>query len=336
MKRFRLTLLLGLTTPLLAGCPVYTTSMPGYYDTGVAYGGPKNDRTGVYTMDGPTLYDALHQVNQYLTRYPGAQLVRVSALSVGANARVAKTSAWEFVYRVKVRDTVGPAPAPSAIPLPVPTSSPAPVPTPSPTASPDETGSKDGPGNNGNDGNTDNNGNTGKDGKGDKVRALDVVSDFSSRLLTFRFTGEGQLLAPREADDYSDSTLGIDINRAIYLNKAIETCLDIGMGMGRAGVEVSLYPTSRGGAVYSIDSSVATRNTLHHLEPLPTPTPFFLDCPVGVDHDDEEYEPMPTPRPRWTPRAKPTPTPAPEERLYRGKYLIDAYTGAIIERPTRL
>lgn len=143
-------------------------------------------------------------------------------------------------------------------------------------------------------------------------QAVSIPTQYDVRLLTFTFTGDGKLLAP-EADTRSmDAGWTIDFDRLLYFNTAIETCLDIGMGMGSAGMQVALRPTASGGAVFEIDTSLSGREVSAYL-PQPTPTPY-----------------------RYGSKTSPTPAPTPAPTYYRGKYVIDAYTGNILERPTRL
>ncbi len=239
----------------------------------------------VFEMTGSSLFDAQHAVNRYLTlHYPTADLVRINALMVGTNAKIAKTSAWEFTYRVKIQTA---DPAPSATPVPTPSASPS-----------------------------------------FGLQAVTIPTTYQYRLLTFVYTGAGQLLAPEEVDDTGDTLAKIDFNRAIQLSKAIDTALDIGMGVGDPGMQVTLRTTVNGGAVYEIDSSVGTRQILGYYDYPSRGSSYDRWDDDSYDEDDYYYYPTPAPKPTATPTAK--------TAYVRGKYLIDAYTGAILERPNRL
>lgn len=234
----------------------------------------------IFEMSGSTLFDAQHAVNRYLSlHYPEADLVRIHAQMVGTNAKIAKTSAWEFTYRVKIQ-TAEPAPSPT------------PVPTPS--ASPSFSAQ------------------------------VTIPTTYRYRLLNFVYTGNGQLLAPEEVEDTGDTLAKIDFTRAILLSKAIDTALDIGMGVGDPGMDVTFRTTVNGGAVYELDSSVGTRQILA------SSYPYYGSSYDSWEEEEEDdyYYVKPTP--------KPTPTPYAKTAYVRGKYLIDAYTGAILERPNRL
>lgn len=254
----------------------------------------------IATMDGSTLYDAHHQVKRYLTlHFPDAKLVSVKANQVGANGKIAKTSDWEFTYQVKVRPPVSPEPV-----------------APNPVATASLT-----------------------------TQAVEVPTQYEVRLLTFTFTGDGKLLAPEADTRSTDAGQTIDFDRVLYFNTIIETCLDIGMGMGPAGMQVALRPTANGGAVYEVDTSVSGREVMR----VPsytkaTPTPYWYDQDDYGRYDDR-YDGYDGYGDRYDDRygsgygySRPTPAPTPtvSPRYYRGKYVINAYTGEIIERPTRL
>lgn len=292
MRYARLALALiasSLAVSPLTGCVISDRSIyVGEPTTGYAGSGTRSSGQ-VFEMTGASLFDAQHAVNRYLTlHYPQADLVRIHALMVGTNAKIAKTSAWEFTYRVKVQ-TAEPAPSPT------------PVPTPS--ASPSLS-----------------------------TQAVTIPTTYQYRLLKFVYTGQGQLLAPEEVDDTGDTLAKVDFSRAIQLSKAIDTALDIGMGVGDPGMEVTLRTTVNGGAVYELDSSVGTRQVLGHYSDYPRSSyDRWDDDYYGDDHyEDEEYYYYPTPAP------KPTATPVAKTAYVRGKYILDAYTGAILERPSRL
>lgn len=282
----------------LTGCVISDRSIYSGVSPAVVDG----RRAPAYDMDGSTLFDAYHAVQRYLSlHYPEAELVRVHAQMVGTNGRVAKTSAWEFTYRVQV---LAPAPAPSATPTPAPTA------TPSPSASASY-----------------------------KAQAV-VPSSFNYRLLKFVYTGKGDLLAPEEQEDTGDTLAKVDFQRTILLGKAIETALDIGMGVSAPGMAVTLRTTVNGGAVYELDSSVATRQTLASKKKAKTYGPYYgddvyyADCYScegdsyhGGDSSGGRYDWDVPQDDRYT---------APKTSYVRGKYLLDAYTGAIIERPNKL
>lgn len=263
----------------LTGCVISDRSIyVGEPTTGLA-GTSVRGAGQVFEMTGSTLFDAQHAVNRYLSlHYPQADLVRIHAQMVGTNAKIAKTSAWEFTYRVRIQSA---EPAPS------------PTPVPTPSASPSFTAQ------------------------------VTIPTTYQYRLLNFVYTGNGQLLAPEEVDDTSDTLAKIDFTRAILLSKAIDTALDIGMGVGDPGMDVTLRTTVNGGAVYELDSSVGTRTILASSYPS-----YGSSYDSWDDEDDYYYYPQPTP--------KPTPTPYSKTAYVRGKYLIDAYTGAILERPNKL
>jgi len=169
-----------------------------------------------------------------------------------------------------------------------------------------------------------------------QTQAVEIPTQYDVRLLTFTFTGEGQLLAPEADTATTDSGVVIDFDRILYFNKVIETCLDIGMGMGPAGMQIALRPTANGGAVYEIDTSVSGReimartgsSTYEYYYYYDTPSrygdTYRYDDPYRYDDSTRYGKPQPTPSPTVSPQ------------YYRGKYVINAYTGDIIERPTRL
>lgn len=283
----------------LTGCVINDRSVYGLGATAPVSG----KRAPAYEMDGSTLFDAYHAVQRYLTlHYPDADLVRVHAQMVGTNGKVAKTSAWEFTYRVQV---LAPSPAPSA--------------TPSPTPAPGASASY-------------------------KAQAV-VPSTFKYRLLNFVYTGKGDLLAPEEQEDTGDTLATIDFPRTILLGKAIETALDIGMGVEAPGMAVTLRTTVNGGAVYELDSSVATRQTLASMVSKRSSSygPYYGDSyydevyyeEVTYDDDDRSYGGNTSGRYDWDVPQDDRYTP-PKTTYVRGKYLLDAYTGAIIERPNKL
>jgi hypothetical protein len=152
------------------------------------------------------------------------------------------------------------------------------------------------------------------------IQAVEIPTQYDVRLLTFTFTGDGKLLAP-EADTVStDSGVTIDFDRVLYFNKVIETCLDIGMGMGPAGMQIALRPTASGGAVYEIDTSVSGREVMAR-----STTTYYEDFYYYEEEPSYSYK-----------KPQPSPSPTVSPQYYRGKYVINAYTGDIIERPTRL
>ncbi|MNX96499.1 hypothetical protein D3C86_1288180 [compost metagenome] len=267
----------------LTGCVIrdISTVSPAYGTVGSA------KRAPAYDMDGSTLFDAYHAVQRYLSlHFPNAELVRVNAQMVGTNGRVAKTSAWEFTYRVQIQE---PTPAPT------------PTPTPAATSS-------------------------------YKAQAV-VPTTYKYRLLNFVYTGKGDLLAPEEQDDTSDTLAKIDFQRTILLGKAIETALDIGMGVDAPGMAITLRTTVNGGAVYELDSSVATRQTLASKK-APAYGPYYGDSYYDDDYyyggssgSGSRYDWDVPQDDRYV---------APKTTYVRGKYLLDAYTGAIIERPNKL
>ncbi|MNR80398.1 hypothetical protein D3C72_111210 [compost metagenome] len=157
-----------------------------------------------------------------------------------------------------------------------------------------------------------------------QTQAVEIPTQYDVRLLTFTFTGEGQLLAPEADTATLDSGAVIDFDRVLYFNKVIETCLDIGMGMGPAGMQVALRPTTSGGAVYEIDTSVSGREVMARTSGTTT---YWYDDYTYDDRYDSKY---------GTTKPQPTPTPTVSPQYYRGKYVINAYTGDIIQRPTRL
>lgn len=322
MRYARLALSLASTAMMvmpLGGCiiadhAIYpSTAMASSYPGGMPIDGPVGP---TYAMNGSTLGDASHAVQRYLNaHYPDAQLVKIHAYMVGTNAKIDETSSWEFTYRVKVADPVA-TPAPSPSPTPAPSPSPTPV-----SASGSATASY-------------------------RVQAV-VPSVFRYHLLTFVYTGKNQLLAPEEQDDTGDNLDSVDFSRTILVDDAIATALDIGMGVGAPGMEVSLRTTVNGGAVYELDSSVATRPASTTSTP-PRQTMSMYgssydqwDYSYGSTYDDPVVAATPTPtnygRTKYpTTYATPQPAPTPSIRYVRGKYLIDAYTGAIIDRPTNL
>lgn len=274
----------------LAGCVIVDknpTTLVGY--PGAADGDTVSSRypwDQITTMEGSTLYDAHHQVKRYLTlHYPDARLVSVKANQVGANGRIAKTSAWEFTYQAKVR-TLDPDP------------------TPAPSATPEF-----------------------------ETQGVMIPTEYEVRLLKFTFTGDGKLLAP-EADTVStDSGATIDFDRVLYFNKVIETCLDIGMGMGPAGMQVTLRPTANGGAVYEIDTSVSGREVQAYSGH--ADYHYAYDVIYAYDYADA-YDYRYTGTRKGNSQLKPSPSPSVSPQYYRGKYVINAYTGDILDRPTRL
>lgn len=169
-----------------------------------------------------------------------------------------------------------------------------------------------------------------------QTQAVEIPTMYDVRLLTFTFTGEGQLLAPEADTVTADSGAVIDFDRVLYFNKVIETCLDIGMGMGPAGMQVALRPTANGGAVYEIDTSVSGREIMARTSGSTTYEYYYdydYDYSYGYDSSyrgDRYEEPY-----RYT-KPQPSPSPTVSPQYYRGKYVINAYTGDIIERPTRL
>lgn len=167
------------------------------------------------------------------------------------------------------------------------------------------------------------------------AQAVEVPTQYEVRLLTFTFTGDGKLLAPEADTRSTDAGQTIDFDRVLYFNTIIETCLDIGMGMGPAGMQVALRPTANGGAVYEVDTSVSGREVMR----VPsytkaTPTPYWYDQDDYGQYDDRYDSGYGSGYGYSQPAPAPTPTVSP--RYYRGKYVINAYTGEIIERPTRL
>ena len=166
-----------------------------------------------------------------------------------------------------------------------------------------------------------------------QTQAVTIPTQYEVRLLTFTFTGDGKLLAP-EADTVStDSGVTIDFDRVLYFNKVIETCLDIGMGMGPAGMQVALRPTANGGAVYEIDTSVSGREIQSHSSNYG----YYDDYVVEYEYVyyDDRYDSRYDNRTSYS-APKPSPSPSVSPQYYRGKYVINAYTGDIIQRPTRL
>ncbi len=157
-----------------------------------------------------------------------------------------------------------------------------------------------------------------------QAQAVEIPTQYDVRLLTFTFTGDGKLLAPQADTRSTDAGRTIDFDRMIYFDDVIETCLDIGMGMGPAGMQIALRPTANGGAVFEVDTSVSGREVqARHTQPSATPTPYWWS---GEDREYDDHDSY----------AEPKPSPAVSPRYYRGKYVINAYTGDIIERPTRL
>lgn len=291
--RFALGLVLATSTTLpLTGCIVHPTS---YYPQSTVSTGyyPTTSSTIAYEMGGSTLFDAGHAVQRYLDQhYPDADLVRIHALMVGTNAKIDKTSSWEFTYRVKVQTATQPAPA----------ISPTPIPTPSFSA-----------------------------------QAV-VPSTFKYRLLKFVYTGEGALLAPEEQDDTGDTLVSVDFGQTILLGKAISTALEVGMGVSDPGLEITLRPTVNGGAVYEIDSSVATRPAYDNYTGSNSDSGGYSNRGTTYDYASstkriQSYSDWGRSK-TYTPSPRPSSTPAPS--FVRGKYLIDAYTGAILDRPTIL
>lgn len=299
MRYARIALGLAFTTTMalsLSGCVIHPTS---YYPqtTSTSYYPAAASSHVTYDMGGSTLFDAGHAVQRYLDQhYPDADLVRIHALMVGTNAKIDQSSAWEFTYRVKVQTPVAVTPVISPTPIPTPTASPS-------------------------------------------FAAQAVIpSTFKYRLLKFVYTGEGQLLAPEEQDDLGDSLASVDFPQAILLSKAIETALDIGMGVSAPGLEVTLRPTINGGAVYEIDSSVGLKpNYSNYTGPDSVTEPDYSYR--GTDYSYASSTKRVQSYSDWgrkRPYASPTPAPTPAPSFVRGKYLIDAYSGAILERPTAL
>jgi hypothetical protein len=164
------------------------------------------------------------------------------------------------------------------------------------------------------------------------TQAVEIPTQYDVRLLTFTFTGEGKLLAPEADTASTDTGATIDFDRVLYFNKVIETCLDIGMGMGPAGMQVALRPSANGGAVYEIDTSVSGRE----IQALSYGTSYWYEDTYYYDEVeyDEYYEKDSRNTTYRNPQPAPSPTVSPQ--YYRGKYVINAYTGDIIQRPTRL
>lgn len=267
----------------LTGCVITDHNFyPGAYPASTT--ATARPSSQVFEMTGASLFDAQHAVNRYLSlHYPQADLVRIHALMVGTNAKLAKTSAWEFTYRVRIQTVEA-------------TTSPTPIPTPS--ASPSFTAQ------------------------------VTIPTSYQYRLLNFTYTGTGQLLAPEEVDDTGDTLAKIDFDRALLLSKAIDTALDIGMGVGDPGMEVTLRTTVNGGAVYELDSSVGTRQVLAHMATYPSYPSYDSSYDSWGGDDEYSYYSKPAP--------KPAPTPTAKTAYVRGKYILDAYTGAILDRPNRL
>ena len=335
MKRFTA---IALTLATLPGCGIMVSAPP---TTG--YVAPKVDARllrPVYETDGASLADANHAVRQYMAQFaPDAKLLEVHATMVGTNSRVARTSAWEFIFEVPVAQPV-------VDPVPVrkqPVSEPVPVATSVPEV---QSGTAGGP----------------------TVNALAIApsSGGPSTQLKLVYTGQGQLLAPRYGDAFSRNQ-PIDFSKTILLDEAIKTALDIGMGVADPGLEIYLTATPAGRTVYSIDSSYAERTVMDMRskgsitwsQTFTQTRDRFSDRRTGYSGStsdpsggDSEYCAIPygddgvygSDYPSSTSRFdqgapggvvyKPVPQPRP---IYvRGKYLIDALSGDIIQRPSRL
>lgn len=164
-----------------------------------------------------------------------------------------------------------------------------------------------------------------------QTQAVTIPTQYDVRLLTFTFTGDGKLLAPEADTASTDSGATIDFDRVLYFNNVIETCLDIGMGMGPAGMQIALRPTANGGAVYEIDTSVSGREVMSHSYG------SSYSYVYEYDYDDDDYDEYDYDRYSYSqPKSTPQPSPTVSPQYYRGKYVINAYTGDIIQRPTRL
>ncbi|HEY9898320.1 MAG TPA: hypothetical protein V6D00_03990 [Pantanalinema sp.] len=107
--------LLPLLALSLAGCfgPSPSPGMiaaPGPYDMGMSIAAPD-------MASGPSLYDAYHQVQRYVSLHYGeARMVKSWADQVGSSGRIAKDGTWYFTYAVSYKV----APAASASPEVVP------------------------------------------------------------------------------------------------------------------------------------------------------------------------------------------------------------------------
>lgn len=168
-----------------------------------------------------------------------------------------------------------------------------------------------------------------------QVQAVEIPTQYEVRLLRFTFTGDGKLLAPVADVATSDTGATIDFDRILYFNQVIETCLDIGMGMGPAGMQVALRPTANGGAVYEIDTSVSGREVQSRYYGDRTTYEYIYVYDYEYDYDYVYGNGYDRPAPTYK-QPKPTPSPSVSPQYYRGKYVINAYTGDIIQRPTRL
>ncbi|MEB3187949.1 MAG: hypothetical protein VKP72_10985 [bacterium] len=298
----------------------------------------------VYEADGSSLADANHAVRQYLAQLaPDAKLLEIHATMVGTNSRIARTSAWEFIFEVPVAQ-----PASGVTAAPLPSATPAPQ-TGAIGAAPNEASPAPA-----------------------VAASLPAVSTLSAQppkttQLKMVYTGHGQLLAPRYGDAFSRNQ-PIEFSKTILLDEAIATALDIGMGVADPGMEVSLTTTPAGRVVYSIDSSYAERtvmgvqssSSLSWRQTVTTGSGGLSSSGSGYSSDC--YAPD-------SDRAWATPTGdgsrgntaviqapasntsfdrgAPGKVVYqpvsqarpiyvRGKYLIDALSGDIVQRPTRL
>jgi len=299
----------------------------------------------VYEADGSSLADANHAVRQYLAQLaPDAKLLEIHATMVGTNSRIARTSAWEFIFEVPVAQ-----PASGVTAAPLPSATPAPQ-TGAIGAAPNEASPAPA-----------------------VAASLPAVSTLSAQppkttQLKMVYTGHGQLLAPRYGDAFSRNQ-PIEFSKTILLDEAIATALDIGMGVADPGMEVSLTTTPAGRVVYSIDSSYAERtvmgvqssSSLSWRQTTMTDSRGFSSSRSGY----ESYRANPDLDPdlawlgderddRGTPAVIQAPASntsfdrgAPGKVVYqpvsqarpiyvRGKYLIDALSGDIVQRPTRL
>lgn len=320
--RLALALTAGLmATTSLGGCVISDRQIFAIPAVGAATP-TKATRAPAYDMDGSTLFDAYHAVQRYLSaHYSNASLVKVHALMVGTNAKIDRSSSWEFTYRIAaaIQPAVAPAATPAPTQAPVSTSSATGSPAPSPVASP---------------------------------AVVTAPAAVQYKLVKFTYTGKGDLLAPDEQPDTSASLQSLDFTNAILLGNAINTCMDIGMGVDNPGMEVTLRTTVNGGAVYEIDSGYATRQNPVSTVADRTAQSVAFRRKGRLNSYDNSYD-------NWDdtsnssygdggdytsgydsgyvrPTPAPTPTPQPTFRYVRGKYLIDAYTGAIIDRPNNL
>ncbi len=344
MKRLAALALVATTLP---GCFVlpYTAPAP----TGRVAGVASPVLRPVYQADGASLADANHAVRQYLANLaPDAKLLEIHATMVGTNARIARTSAWEFIFEVPVAQ---PAPGLIAEPAPAATAAPqagAAAGSPSgafaasPVSTVEPTSGATSP----------------------AVKALSSVAPKTTQLKLV-YTGQGQLLAPRYGDAFSRNQ-PIEFAKTILLDEAIATALDIGMGVTDPGLEISLTTTAAGRAVYSIDSSYAertvmgVRSTITWSSTVERTSGGFPDSRSGYEGDgcasDSDLN-WDTPAgsgsrgnhaviqqpangasfDRGAPGQTVYQPVEPARQVYvRGKYLIDALSGDIIQRPTRL